>query len=40
MLEFKDVITKMYLKKKFLTLKMKEGNNMRKHIHKSRSFLE
>jgi hypothetical protein len=39
-LESKDVITKTYLKNKFLTLKMKEGDNMRKHINKSRSFLE
>jgi hypothetical protein len=40
MIDSKDVITKMHLKNKFLTLKMKEGDNMKKHLHKSISLLE
>jgi hypothetical protein len=40
MFESKDAITKMYFKNKLQTLKMKEGDNMTKHIHKFISLLE
>jgi hypothetical protein len=32
--ELKGAVTKMFLKDKLQTLKMKEGENMTKHIHK------
>jgi hypothetical protein len=32
--ESKDAVTKMFLKGKLQTLKMKEGENVTKHIHK------
>ncbi len=38
--ESKDEVTKMFLKDKLQTLKMKEGKNVTKHIHKFRSLLQ
>jgi len=40
MFESKDAITKMCLKNKLQTSKMKEGDNMTKHMHKFTSLLE